>query len=266
MGATLFLLGRNAAKTQGVAEKISALTKPERVHTVVADMADLASVRAAADSIADRVGRLDVLVHNAGALSATRVESADGIEQTVASQVVGPFLLTELLLPLLRAHTPEIMQPGRVLTMSSGGMYASKLRVEDLQMASSDYKGAEQYARAKRAQVTLNEMWADRIPVDEVAFHALHPGWADTPGVEESLPLFRKIVGPPSLRTPLQGADTLIWLAADDDKPLASTGRFWLDRRPRSIHKLSSTRLSDTPARRSELWTWVADAAGVASR
>ncbi len=262
MGATLLLLGRNEAKTESVAAKISALTKPERIHTVIADMGNLAQVRAAAAVVHDRLGRLDVLIHNAGALSASRVVSAEGIEQTVASQVVGPFLLTELLLPLLRAHTPEIMLPGRVLTMSSGGMYASKLRVDDLEMSPGTYKGAEQYARAKRAQVTLNEMWAERVPADEVVYQALHPGWADTPGVEESLPTFRKIVGP-LLRSPLQGADTLIWLAADDETPIESTGRFWLDRRPRSIHKLPSTRASDTPTRRTELWKWVASAAGV---
>ena len=93
--------------------------------------------------------------------------------------------------------------PGRVITMSSGGMYASPLRVSDLQMG-DDYKGTEQYARAKRAQVTLNEMWAARVPPREVVFHAMHPGWADTPGVQESLPTFRKVVGP-LLRTPAAG-------------------------------------------------------------
>jgi NAD(P)-dependent dehydrogenase (short-subunit alcohol dehydrogenase family) len=143
--------------------------------------------------------------------------------------------------------------------MSSGGMYASSLRVSDLQMG-DDYKGSEQYARAKRAQVTLNEMWAQRVPAVDVVFHAMHPGWADTPGVRESLPTFRKIVGP-LLRTPAQGVDTLVWLAADDGEPRTTSGRFWLDRHQRSIHKLPSTRKSDTPERRRELWDWVSDRA-----
>ena len=81
-------------------------------------------------------------------------------------------------------------------------------------MDESDYKGAEQYARAKRAQVTLNEMWAERFAGTGVVFHSLHPGWVDTPGLEEALPRFRKVVGP-LLRSPAQGADTLVWLAAD---------------------------------------------------
>ena len=89
----------------------------------------------------------------------------------------------------------------------------------------------------------------------------MHPGWADTPGVRESLPTFRKVVGP-LLRTPLQGADTLVWLAADDGVQLASSGGFWLDRAVRSIHKLPNTRRSDTPERRAELWAWVVGASG----
>jgi NAD(P)-dependent dehydrogenase (short-subunit alcohol dehydrogenase family) len=244
------LLGRDRAKTEGVAASLTASTGSDRVHSVVADMGDLGQVRAAAADVLARFERLDVLVHNAGALTADRRTAPSGIEATVASQVVGPFLLTTLLLPRLReAH------PGRVITVSSGGMYASPLRVSDLQMG-DDYKGSEQYARAKRAQVTLNEMWAERVPANDVVFHAMHPGWADTPGVRESLPTFRKVVGP-LLRTPAQGADTIVWLAADQGEPLSSSGGFWLDRHRRSIHKLPNTRSSDTPARRQELWTWV---------
>ena len=256
-GATVVLLGRDAAKTNRVRDDLATRTGSSALSTVVADMGDTDAVRRVAGELADRHDRLDVLVHNAGALSATRQVSPQGTELTVASQVVGPFLLTALLLPLLRKSAPA-----RVLTMSSGGMYASPLRVDDLQMA-DDYKGSEQYARAKRAQVTLNEMWAARVPGREVAFHAMHPGWADTPGVRESLPTFRKVVGP-LLRSPQQGADTMVWLAADDGRPLATTGDFWLDRHQRSIHKLPNTRSSDTAERRQQLWEWVSAAAGLA--
>jgi dehydrogenase/reductase SDR family member 12 len=255
-GAAVVLLGRDEAKTTKVRDEIAARTGNEALSVVIADMGDLSAVRAAAAQIIERHSVLDVLVHNAGALSATRQLSPQGIEQTVASQVVGPFLLTSLLLPLLTSSAPA-----RVITMSSGGMYAAGLTVDSLQMG-DDYKGSEQYARAKRAQVTLNEMWSQRMPADEVVFHAMHPGWADTPGVRDALPTFRKIVGP-LLRSPEQGADTLVWLAADDGEPLATSGRFWLDRHSRSIHKLPSTRASDTPERRSELWEWVRCAAGV---
>ena len=255
-GAAVILLGRDAAKTERVRKQLVSITGSDDFRTVVADMGDLAGVRRAAHEIMDTHDRLDTVIHNAGALSPTRKANTDGIETTVASQVLGPFLLTGLLLGTLRACAPA-----RVITMSSGGMYATGLTVDNLEMG-DDYKGADQYARAKRAQVTLNEMWADRLAGQGVVFHAVHPGWADTPGVEASLPTFHRIVGP-LLRTAAQGADTLTWLVADAGPPLQTTGKFWLDRRPRPIHKLPTTRRTDTPQRRAQLWEWCVKNSGL---
>ena len=249
-GATIVLVGRSAQKNQAVVDRLIAETGNHALSQVAADMGNYDQVRALAAAVLARHDRLDVLIHNAGALSAERTEAPDGTEATVASQVVGPFLLTSLLLDRLAASAPS-----RVLTMSSGGMYSAGLTVDQLQMTADDYKGSVQYARAKRAQVTLNEMMAERFGDRGIHFHSLHPGWADTPGVEEALPTFRKIVGP-LLRTAEQGADTLVWLAADD-AALHSNGKFCHDRRTRSIHKLPTTRSTDTPQRRAELWDWV---------
>ncbi len=213
-------------------------------------MGELDDVRALADELLESHDSIDVLIHNAGALTADRRENSAGIEATVASQVFGPFLLTSLLLETLGSNAAT--RPGRVLTMSSGGMYSAGLTVSGLEMSPEEYGGSEQYAKAKRAQVTLNEMWAARVPSSDVVFHAMHPGWADTPGVEEALPTFRKIVGP-LLRSAEQGADTMVWLAADDE-PAGCSGEFWLDRTRRSIHKLPTTKRTDTPERRQELW------------
>lgn len=257
-GATLVLVARNEQKTNELAVRLTESTGNDAISSVIADMGDFDAVRTAAVEIAGRHGRLDALVHNAGSLFNDRRTTRDGMELTVAVQVVSPFLLTSLLLDTLRS-TPG----SRVLTMSSGGMYTAGLTVSRLEMDEASYRGAEQYARAKRAQVTLNEMWAEREGA-AVRFHALHPGWADTPGVEESLPTFRKVVGP-LLRTPLQGADTKVWLAADDGLPLETNGLFWLDRRPRPIHRLAATRRTDTPERRAHLWRWVSEAAGIAA-
>ena len=256
-GATVELLGRDDARLTAAADEVAALVHDPHVGTVTADMGDVDDVRRAAETLRRRHRRIDVLIHNAGALTADRCTSRDGLEQTVASQVRGPFLLTALLLDLVTAAAP-----GRVLTMSSGGMYAADLTVGRLQMGPDDYRGAEQYARAKRAQVTLNEMWAQRVGRREAVFHAVHPGWADTPGVASSLPTFRRVVGP-LLRTPEQGADTVEWLAVDDGEPLRRTGLFWLDRRPRPLHRLPTTRRSDTPQRRIRLWEWCVAAAGL---
>lgn len=259
-GASLVLLGRDRARTEAVRERLEhSSSLPGRpVHeVVVADMGDLEAVRAAARSIRERHPRIDVLLHNAGALSARRMTNPTGLEQTVASQVVGPFLLTALLVHPLRAGAP-----GRVITMSSGGMYATGLTVENLQMTEHEYRGAEQYARAKRAQVTLTQGWAERFSGSDLVFHAVHPGWADTPGVRSSLPTFRRVTGP-LLRSPAQGADTAVWLCVDDGHPRTTSGLFWLDRRPRSLHRLPTTRRTDTPQRREQLWRWVAEQAGV---
>ena len=254
-GATLVLVGRSADRNAIVVGELIEDTGNDAIGSVAADMGDYDQVRRLADRILADHDRLDVLVHNAGALSGERLEAPDGTEATVASQVVGPFLLTGLLLDRLAASAPS-----RVLTMSSGGMYTAGLRVSGLEMSAQDYRGAEQYALAKRAQVTLNEMWAERFGDSGIYFHALHPGWADTPGVDAALPGFAKIMGP-LLRTPEQGADTLVWLAADDTA-LESNGRFWLDRKKRSIHKVPMTRKSDTADKRERLWAWVSATAG----
>lgn len=255
-GATLIVVGRNPDKTAAVAAELREATGNPDVSVVVADMGDYDSVRRAAEQILGERDRLDVLIHNAGALTHERVDAPDGTEATVASQVVGPFLLTCLLLKRL-----EESAPARVITVSSGGMYSAELTIDGLQMDAAEYKGSSQYALAKRAQVTLNEMWAERIDQRSVVFHSMHPGWADTPGVAEALPTFRKIVGP-LLRDVEAGADTMVWLAADEGEPLATTGGFWLDRRVRPIHRLRSTRRSDTPERREQLWNWVTERAG----
>jgi NAD(P)-dependent dehydrogenase (short-subunit alcohol dehydrogenase family) len=227
-----------------------------RVELVSADLGDLAAVRRAAAAIAARHGAVHALAHNAGALDDAFRASASGVEQTVASQVVGPFLLTQLLRPQLRAAAPS-----RVVWVSSGGMYAEALDVAKLAMTASSYDGVSAYARAKRAQITLSELLAERLRHDGVVVHAMHPGWADTPGVARSLPTFRALVGP-LLRTPDEGAETLVWLLAGVGAPLDRTGLFWLDRRPRPTHKLARTRRADTPEERAKLWAWVVRESG----
>ena len=247
-GARVHIVGRNPEKTKAAAAELIADTGNEDVDYSLADMGELDQVRALAVEIESRYDRLDVLIQNAGALSATRETNSQGIEQTVASQVLGPFLLTRLLLPLL-SKTPG----ARVITVASGGMYSEPLDVDHLIMTPDEYKGSAAYARAKRAQVALNQEWARREGQSGVNFQAMHPGWADTPGVVKSLPTFRRILGP-SLRSPAEGADTIVWLATSD-VPMKSNGLFWLDRRPRATHYLPKTKMA--PQEMSRLWDWV---------
>lgn len=139
-GATLVLVGRNPERNAETAAAITSATGNDGVSHWAADMGDLDQVRSLADHILGAHDRLDVLIHNAGALTASREVASDGTEATVASQVVGPFLLTNLLLDRLEASAPS-----RVLTMSSGGMYAAPLQVDGLQMNEDSSRGTDQY-------------------------------------------------------------------------------------------------------------------------
>jgi dehydrogenase/reductase SDR family protein 12 len=250
MGATVEVLARNPAKAKTKCQELRDATGNPAVGYVVVDTGDLHAVRRAAAELLGRHRAIHVLIHNAGALDDERQTSPQGIELTVASQVLGPHLLTALLTPALRRGAPA-----RVLWVSSGGMYSEPLAVDALEMPADGYDGTTAYARAKRAQVTLSALWNERLAPDGVRVHAMHPGWADTPGVARSLPTFRRVVGP-LLRPPADGADTLVWLAATDDPRVQEGGQFWHDRRARPIHRLAKTRRSDTPEERERLWAW----------
>jgi NAD(P)-dependent dehydrogenase (short-subunit alcohol dehydrogenase family) len=242
----LILVGRNPEKLAAMIAEIGPKCVAGKPESVIAEMGDLAAVRRACKDIQKLSSHIDVLIHNAGALLNSREVSTDGIEQTIASHVVGPYLMTSLLLPEL--------QGGRVVTVSSGGMYTKGIpdlhHGASLEMSADKYNGSQQYAIAKRVQVTLNEIWAERVP--ETQFVAMHPGWADTPGVQESIPGFRRVTAP-ILRSAREGADTIAWLAAVDTLPSAS-GTFWCDRETWPIHKTSATRKADTPEVRQLLW------------
>jgi dehydrogenase/reductase SDR family member 12 len=251
LGAHVTMIARNAVKASAICEKLRADSANPKIDAVIADTGNLTAVRNAADQLQRLYSSgIDVLIHNAGALDATYATSQEGIEQTIASQVVGPYLLTELLRPLLKRQVNA--PPSRVLWVASGGMYSEPLDVSQLCMTPSAYDGVVAYARAKRAQVTLAELMATRYASDNIRVHSMHPGWADTPGVARSLPVFRTVVGP-LLRSTEEGADTLIWLAASNGLPLSENGRFWHDRKIRSIHKLNKTQRADTMEERAKL-------------
>jgi NAD(P)-dependent dehydrogenase (short-subunit alcohol dehydrogenase family) len=250
MGASLRILIRDAAKGERACEAIRLRVPGADVGSYLADMSDLGSVREAVDRILASQVRLDVLVNNAGALLTERRTSVDGFEMTFATMVLGPFVLTNGLLPLLERTAVSAGGRTRVINVASGGMYTQGLHLDDLQMEREPYRGSVAYARAKRAQVVLTGVWARRWKDRGVVVHAMHPGWADTPGIEASLPRFRRILGP-RLRSAEEGADTIAWLAASTEAA-AATGRFWLDRRPRPTERLPGTRVSAQDAR--HLW------------
>lgn len=249
MGATLRLLVRDEGKAESASESIVRDIPTANVAWYTADMSDLASVGRAVEVITASEERIDVLVNNAGAILPERQTSTQGYELTLATMVLGPFALTNSLVPVLE-RTAERAGVARVINVASGGMYLQRLHLGDLQTEREPYRGSIAYARAKRGLVALTGVWARRLRDRAITVNAMHPGWADTPGIAASLPAFYRLIGP-RLRTPEEGADTIVWLAASDE-PSRATGRFWLDRRPRPTDRLPGTRVDDDEAER--LW------------
>jgi dehydrogenase/reductase SDR family protein 12 len=229
----------------------------DRLKVVICDLSDLASVRRCAATLLESGETVDVLINNAGVMAAERSLSADGIELTFATNMVGPFLLTNLVEPTLAAAGTGSPGASRIINISSGGMYGQRIHTDDLQME-RDYNGVTAYARSKRAMVILTELWAERWREDGVGVHSMHPGWADTEGVRDSLPRFYTLTKP-LLRTPAQGADTTVWLAGADAATLG-TGGFWHDRRRRPTHLLPTTR--ESASDRESLWHQLCELSG----
>ena len=255
-GAAVHFLARDPRRAERARSAIAAASGTQAVSYGLADLEDLDSVRAFAHQFRATHDQLDVLIHNAGHIHPAFRAGYAGIELTVLGQVVAPYLLTRLLMPALLAAAPS-----RVITVSSGGMYTQRLDPATLQLPASRYRGATAYARAKRAQTALSAEWARRLASTDVAFHAMHPGWVNTPGLSAALPRFHRLTTP-ILRTPQQGADTIIWLAAAPPGPLGS-GQFWHDRRPRPEHLTPWTRAKD-PAAARKLWDHLATLTGPA--
>jgi len=254
LGWTVYFLARNRDRAERAQRKIGSAAGSGQVGYGLADLEDQDSVRAFAREFCREHDRLDVLVHAAGTIHQRFAVNHAGIELTVAGQLVTPFLLTKLLLPTLLAAAPS-----RVITVSSGGMYAQRVVPATLEMPPAGYRGVAAYARVKRAQVLLSREWARRIDPADIAFHTMHPGWADTPGLAASLPRFRWAARP-ILRTPDEGADTIVWLATAAPEHLGS-GCFWHDRRPRSEYRLPWTR-EHNPAAARHLWDSIERVAG----
>jgi dehydrogenase/reductase SDR family protein 12 len=255
LGARVHLLVRSAergdraraeilARVESPGGSVVGTGRSDDLRVELCDLSDLEAVRRFAARFGSEA-RLDVLVNNAGAMLDERRLSVDGIELTFATNVLGPFLLTNLLSPLLQRSAPA-----RIVNVSSGGMYTQRIDVDDLQSAHGRFDGPRAYARSKRAEVILTELWAQRLRGSGVVVHAMHPGWVDTPGLESSLPRFHSATRR-LLRTPREGADTILWLGAAPEAA-RSSGGFWQDRRRRPTHRVPWTR--ESAAQRERLW------------
>lgn len=206
-GAAVTVLGRDPAKAAQVAHEIGA------AGTLIADLSERQQVRRVAAEFRDRVGRLDVLVNNAGAFFERREESREGTERTWALNHLAPFLLTRELLPLLRAA-----EAPRVVTVSSGAHAMGRLHFEDPEFRRG-YSGWPAYAQSKLANILFTRELARRE--GWLQANSLHPGFVSTNFGPDS-----GVFGQFSRLglTPEQGAQTSIHLAAD---PVLVSGRYF---------------------------------------
>ncbi len=244
MGARVTVVARNETKARELVRVIRRKTGNSHIDFEIADLSLMADVHALCDRLLEAGGPLDILVNNAGALFNPRQQTAEGFEKSFALLLLSPFILTERLRPIL-----ERSGSGRVINVLSGGMYTQKIDVGDLQSRHGRYSGSVAYAKAKRGLMILTEEWAERWAEHGIVVNAMHPGWADTPGVETALPGFYRVTRP-LLRTPEEGADTAVWLAASTEADKVS-GKFWLDREQHPSHL--SQRTEETAEEREQL-------------
>ncbi len=232
LGAKLILVGRDRARLMESERRIreSSGARVGMIRTFEAELTLQSEVKRVAAEIRAATPTLDVLIHNAGALFQQREETSEGHEKTVAIHVLAPWLLTHELLPSLKAAR------GRVIFVSSGGMYTQTLQADDLESRAGAFDGVKAYAQMKRAQVLLAEHWAEEWRSDGVSVHSMHPGWAATPGVARSLPGFNRVMER-YLRDSRMGADTVVWLGSSPEVA-AHSGKFWFDRKPRPTELL----------------------------
>jgi dehydrogenase/reductase SDR family protein 12 len=248
LGATVRPVVRSQERAEEATREIERARPSADVQALVCDVSSLEALRGLANGLRDEGRRLDVVVNNAGTMPDQRRRSADGHELMFATHVLGPFALTSWLSEQLADSAPA-----RVINVSSGGMYTQRLPVEDWESVHAAYSPPRIYARTKREEVVITEMWAEKLRDRGVVVHAMHPGWVDTPGVSGALPGFRS-VSRPILRTPDEGADTIVWLGGAPEA-VAISGLFWHDRRPRPTHHpLGPSR--DDPRARQGLWDY----------
>lgn len=251
LGAELLLIGRNLEGLARAAQAVEDFAGPSRIDTEVADLSLLRDTEALCLRITAKFDGIDVLINNAGALFAERAETEEGYERALAVNLLTPTLIAERLLPLLQTRR------GRVVNVVSGGLYAQGLHLDDYNYLRGSYDGSKAYARAKRGLLVMTQRWASSADHLGVSWHAVHPGWAATPGVAKSLPRFDAALKP-WLRNARMGANTMVWLASHPDltDPLLN-GKFWFDRAARPDALLPGTRSS--PAQSEQLQALLAD-------
>jgi retinol dehydrogenase 14 len=253
MGANVVVVGRNQERGGAAVEEIKAQSHNESVELMLADLSVQAEVRRLAEEFLERYDRLDVLVNNAGLVQSKRTETPDGIETTLAINHLAPFLLTNLLLGCL-----EQSAPSRVITVSSEAQRWGTMDFEDMQ-SRRKYRGFPVYGMTKLANIMFTYELAERLNGTGVSANCLHPGSVGTNFGQNNrgaMALFFRTFKP-FMRSPEQGADTLIWLASSPEVDGVS-GKYFSDRK-----EIEAKKVAYDPAARRRLWEISEDLTGL---
>jgi len=243
-GAALVLVARDAARGQATVEDVRVETGNDRVELITADLSVQAEVRRAAAEFRARHQRLDVLVNNAGAIFAARETTADGLEATFALNHLSYFLLTSLLLDLLKASAPA-----RVVSVASGAHHSGHVDFDDLGRARG-YSPIGAYGQSKLCNVLFTYELARRLEGTRVTANCLHPGFVRT-GFGHNRPGLLSLavyVGSLFAISPEAGARTTVFLATDPSVE-GTSGKYFYKCRP-----ARSSRESHDPAVARRLW------------
>ncbi len=226
MGAEVVVAGRNRERGEAAVGEIRRESRSEKVSLMLADLAVQAEVRDLADKFKARYDRLDVLVNNAGLIQSRRTETPEGIELTLAVNHLAPFLLTNLLLDLLKSSAPS-----RIITVASEARRQAEIDLDDLQ-SERRYRAFPVYGMTKLANILFTYELAERLRETGVVANCVHPGGVNTDFGNNNrslgILLFRAIK--PFMRTSQRGADTVIYLASS---PAAGemSGKYLMDRK-----------------------------------
>lgn len=226
-GADVMIVGRNREAGEAAVAEIARAAAGGSAEFVAADLSRQGEVRRLAATAADRFGRLDVLVNNAGGMFRKRTLSADGIEMTFALNHLAYFLLSELLLPALRASGRA-----RIVNVASEAHRGVALDFDNLQ-GERRYGGWSAYKRSKLANLIFTYELAWRIEGGPVSVNALHPGFVATDiGVRNRLvPAWLWRLASLAAISPEEGAQTSIHVAASSDVATAH-GKYFVKCRP----------------------------------
>jgi NAD(P)-dependent dehydrogenase (short-subunit alcohol dehydrogenase family) len=256
LGATVIVVGRDRDRGSAAVAEISAASGNPNVDLLLADLSSQASVRQLARDVQSRYPNLHVLVNNAGGVYSQRSETVDGIETTFAINHLAYFLLTNLLLDLLKASAPA-----RIVNVTSTAEARGSIDFEDLQ-GKRQYRAFPAYAQSKLANVMFTYELADRLAGTGVIVNCVHPGMVASGFGQNNSGWMRLGINlmRPFMKSPAQGARTPIYVASSPDVAGLS-GKYFMDRKA-----VRSSRSSYDAAIRHRLWQISAQMTGLAEQ